>query len=286
MEFSIKHFSQLYQQITGQTLTPTSNFKIGAFGNSGEDGGISEAYFPEQNVNLGQATVPPEVCPANPPILINPHQGRHVNTAHQTNVRVNIFSTSGFDATQIDPSTVRLGGASPIGNFTRRIVGYPFPEETFVFNGLDINLPPGITTATVTGNTYTGTPFSSSVTIFNRNDSYYSAKAIQSRDTRIGRMSATELNAMAADVAATNASSVGGLSLASLTSTGSQAATPAAAASNQTAATSATPAVTVSIPKKNVVHPAHVAKVKVRVRTAVANSAARGAANAIASGAA
>ena len=59
LEFSITDFSQLYQAETGHALTPTSVIGIGAFAGSLHDGGISDAFFPENTFTLAQATVPP-----------------------------------------------------------------------------------------------------------------------------------------------------------------------------------------------------------------------------------
>ena len=139
LEFSITNFSQLYQSITGQALTAESRFSIGAFGGSADDIGISSAFFPQQSVRLGDLTPPgpppPPVCPpVSPPVLINPHGNRHINTAHPTNIRVSILGSSGFDATQIDPATVRLGGATPISSFNRQ--GQPRRVR-----GCDLRLP-------------------------------------------------------------------------------------------------------------------------------------------------
>ncbi|WZO96789.1 hypothetical protein EP7_003794 [Isosphaeraceae bacterium EP7] len=178
-EFSIKNFSQLYKLKTGADLTATSTFKVGAFGNSNDDDGISEAYFPPAPVTLGDATppvVPPPVCPpVSPPILINPHSGRHINTAHPTYIRVSVLGTSGFDVTQIDPATVRFGGAEPAFDFTRNINKDGFLDRTFVFRGLDVDLPPGYTSGTITGALTDGTTtFSSSSPVFNRDESFYS----------------------------------------------------------------------------------------------------------------
>ena len=117
LELQITHFSQLFFQITGTQLTPGATFGLGAFGGSGEDIGISEAFFPEQPVNVGAATLvtppPPPPPPVSPMILINPHSQRHVNTAHPDVIRVNVFGTSGFHVNEIIPSTVTLGGATP-----------------------------------------------------------------------------------------------------------------------------------------------------------------------------
>jgi hypothetical protein len=197
LEMSIVHFSQVYQQLTGKALTSTSLIQIGAFGNSDDDDGISEGTFPYQPFTLAQATQPPPptpptpptpvpIPPVSPPVQINPHSSRHVNTAHSENVRVTIFSTSGFDATQIDPTTVRLGGATPYTSFKRIFKGNEFAAETFVFRGIDIHLPPGITVATVTGQTFAGTKFSTSELIFNRDDSFYTIDQINGRNAHLG----------------------------------------------------------------------------------------------------
>jgi hypothetical protein len=190
LEMSITHFSQLFQQVTGKALTSTSLIQIGAFGNSDTDF-ASEAFFPLQPFSLAQATQPtppPPVPspPVSPPVQINPHSSRHVNTAHSETVRVTIFSTSGFDATQINPATVRLGGATPFTEFKRVFPGNEFAAETFVFKGLDIHLPPGITVATVTGQTFAGTQFSTSELIFNKDDSFYTLDQINARNMRLG----------------------------------------------------------------------------------------------------
>jgi hypothetical protein len=105
--------------------------------------------------------------------LINPHEHRHINTAHPTDIRVNIFGTSGFNVAEIIPSSVTLGGAHPVFAFTRFINRDEFLDETFVFRGNDINLPGGIINAPVTGQLTNGQTFSSTVQVFNRNLSFY-----------------------------------------------------------------------------------------------------------------
>ena len=186
VEFTISNFSQLYQSITGQALTAESRFSIGAFGGSADDIGISSAFFPQQSVRLGDLTPPtpvppiPPICPpVSPNVLINPHENRHVNTAHPTNVRVSVLGSSGFDATGIDPATVRLGGATPISSFTKRVNRDEFEDATFVFRGNDIQLPPGINNAEVTGSTRDGKSFATSTRVFNRDDSSYSPDAVR-----------------------------------------------------------------------------------------------------------
>ncbi len=193
LEIQIAHFSQLYQQITGNVLTPTSPLEIGAFASVIQNTGISDEIDPPLPVNLAQATVPipvvpppPVVPPVSPPVFINPHAANHVNTAHNSAVRVNVLGSSGFDPTTIIPSTVRLGdpttiattGAIPILNFEHNVNRDGFPDETFIFNGLEVQLPPGITTAEITGMTTAGQTFASSVQVFNRDATYYPQAAI------------------------------------------------------------------------------------------------------------
>ena len=89
------------------------------------------------------------------------------------------------------------------------------------------------------------------MTVFNRNDSFYSPQAISARDAKLGRTSATEnaANAMAFDVA-----SLSTLPNAAVLA-GNLSATPTTdmTAANSVPAVVSTP-ITVSIPKKNHVH--------------------------------
>ncbi len=166
LEFDIKNFSQLYQEVTGQALTSSTVFNVGAFGGSGQDIGIGEAFFPEQPVTLSQATVPP-TPPISPPILINPHEHRVIDTAHRDLVRVYVQGTSGFDVTTINPATVELNGAKPIAHFTRHFPHSEFLNATYVFVGSDINLPAGSTTATFTAQTFSGQQITTSKQVLN-----------------------------------------------------------------------------------------------------------------------
>ncbi len=204
LEYSITHFSQLYQQITGHALTPTSVISIGASAGSGDDDGINEEIFHFQPVNIGTATTVPPVIPPPPPppppvivelfqptILINPHENRHINTAHYDNIRVTVLGSSSFDPTQIDPSTVRFGGAAPIAEFPRIQLHDGIESETFVFKGTDVNLPGGFTVAPITGQTVGGVQFSGAELVFNRNDSFYSQSQIRARDLRLAKIGAT-----------------------------------------------------------------------------------------------
>jgi len=189
LEFDITHFSELYLRETGKALTPASVIGLGAAAGSGDDPGIGEAFFPEQKFALGTATtLPPAVCPpASPPVLINPHQNRHINTAHETLIRASVLGSSGFDVSQIDPATVTLGGAHPVFSFDRFINKDNWADATFVFRGSDVHLPRGFTEATLAGRLTTGTSFSSSERVFNRDASYYSAAADRAASARQAR---------------------------------------------------------------------------------------------------
>jgi len=192
-ELQIAHFSQLYQQVTGQVLTPASNISIGAFANLSQDPGLSDEFFPPQPLNVAAITKPvvippvPVPCPpVSPPIFVNPHQNYHINSAHSSAVRVSVLGSSGFDPTTIVPSSVRFGdpatiattGATPILNFENNVNHDQFPDETFVFNGLNVNLPAGVTQAEIIGTTTLGTTFASTVKVFNRDVSYYTQAQI------------------------------------------------------------------------------------------------------------
>lgn len=191
-EFNINNFSKVYRGQTNQDLTPQTNIGVGALAGSDFDF-ATEAFFPPQAVNIGRATVPvpvpptPPVCPPlEPPVLINPHQNSHINTAHPTDIKVNVFGASRFDVNKIVASSVRLGGAAPIFSFTRRINKDPYLDATFVFRGTDVVLPPGIIDARVTGNLNDGTTFDSVRRVFNRDYSFYSNAAIAAQQRRQG----------------------------------------------------------------------------------------------------
>ncbi len=171
LEFSITNFSQLYLQETGHPLTPSSVIGIGAFGGSELDGGISKSFFPENTFTLAQATVPPPNPPPSPPILINPHEHRIIDTHHRDLVRVSIFGTSGFPVSSINPSSVELDGAHAIAHITRKVHRDEFPFATYVFVADQMTLPTGLTTATLTGETNSGVAFSTQKDVLNIPDS-------------------------------------------------------------------------------------------------------------------
>ena len=200
LEFNIDNFSKVYLAETGKALTPQTVIGVGAYAGSNADF-ATEAFFPSLNVPIGAATVPVPVMktcpPLEPPVLINPHHGSHINTAHPTDIRVNVFGQARFDVTKIIPSTVHLGGATPIFSFTRHINKDPYLDATFVFKGTDVVLPPGIIDAHVTGNLTDGTSFDSVRRIFNRNYSFYSQAAIAAQQKRLAAKGETSTQATA-----------------------------------------------------------------------------------------
>ncbi len=167
LEFSITHFSQLYKDFTGKALTPNSVVYVGGFAGSDQDATTSKAFIPSEPVVISEATSPNSCPPASPPILINPHEHRVIDTSHRDLVRVYVQGTSGFNVDTINPATVSLNGALPIAEFTRHFPHSEFPVETFVFVGKDINLPAGYTTATFTAQTYSGQQITSSKQVLN-----------------------------------------------------------------------------------------------------------------------
>jgi hypothetical protein len=171
LEFAIKDFSQLYLAETGKALTPNSKIGIGAFAGSLDDIGISDAFFPETTFTLSQATIPPGNPGPSPPILINPHEHRIIDTEHRDLVRVSIFGTSGFPVNEINPSTVELDGAHAVAHVTRKVRRDEFPFATYVFVADQLNLPAGLTTATLTGQTNSGVSFESQKDVLNIPDS-------------------------------------------------------------------------------------------------------------------
>jgi hypothetical protein len=167
LEFSISHFSQLYQDITGKPLTPNTVIYVGGFAGSDQDYTTSKAFIPSQSVLISAATSPNTCPPASPSILINPHEHRVIDTSHRDLVRVYVEGTSGFDVTTINPATVSLDGALPIAHFTRHFPHSEFLNATYVFVGSDIKLPAGYTTATFTAQTYSGQQITSSKQVLN-----------------------------------------------------------------------------------------------------------------------
>ncbi len=168
LEFSISDFSQLFLAETGHALTPSSVIGIGAFAGNDSTAHIGDAFFPENTFTLAQATLPvPATPPLSPPILINPHEHRIIDTKHRDLVRVSVFGTSGFPVSSINPATVELDGVAPIAHFTRKVRRDEFPFETFVFVANKLTLPAGLTPATLTGQTFSGASIETSKDVLN-----------------------------------------------------------------------------------------------------------------------
>ena len=140
---------------------------MGGFAGSTEDLTVTKAFFPSQPVHISAATLPSTCPPASPPILINPHEHRVIDTSHRDLVRVYVQGTSGFDVTTINPATVELNGACPIAHFTRHFPHSEFLVATYVFVGSDIHLPAGYTTATFTAQTFSGQQITTSKQVLN-----------------------------------------------------------------------------------------------------------------------
>ncbi len=180
LEFTITNFSQLYLAETGHALTSSSVIGVGATAGNSSTAHINDAYFPENTFTLAQATVPtptptppptptptpPSVAPS-PPILINPHEHRIIDTGHRDLVRVSVFGTSGVPVSLINPATVKLDGAASIAHITRKVKRNEFPFQTYVFVADQLNLPSGLTTATLTGQTTNGVAFSTQKDVLN-----------------------------------------------------------------------------------------------------------------------
>jgi hypothetical protein len=209
LELQITNFSQVYKEKTGKDLTPDSVIGFGAFGAAGE-GGISEAFLPPQYV-LARDVSPfvPPVCPPcppppplNPPVIINIHEHRHVNTAHPERVRAYLFGTSAFDVRAVNQDSVRLGApgstdpadAQPVDRLFRDVNRDGFLDEVIVFRGDQIKgLQPGFTQAELRGQLNDGRVFASSGNIFNRDPASYAPSQIaQVRARESARQVATE----------------------------------------------------------------------------------------------
>ncbi|MEO6810306.1 MAG: hypothetical protein ABI353_14415 [Isosphaeraceae bacterium] len=205
-ELQITNFSQVYKEKTGKDLTPDSPIGFGAFGAAGE-GGISEAFLPPQYVLARDASpVVPPVCPPcpplNPPVIINIHEHRHVNTAHPERVRAYLFGTSAFDVRAVNQDSVRLGApgstdpadAQPVDRLFRDVNHDGFLDEVIVFRGDQIKgLQPGFTRAELRGQLNDGQVFASSGNIFNRDPTSYKPNQMaQVRARESARQVATE----------------------------------------------------------------------------------------------
>lgn len=187
-EFSITNFSEVFATFNpGEELNPDSVFSVGIFANNPFATG-NGTQINLRDVVVGDATLP-DICPDTPPVIINPHENSHVNTAHPSDVRVVVFGTATFDVDTIIPETVTVGGALPFAAMPPRdINGDSFPDQVFLFNGSEITLPPGFSNAVVEGDLTTGGMFSSAARVFNRDASYYSAHDLALQEARQERL--------------------------------------------------------------------------------------------------
>jgi hypothetical protein len=188
-EFQIRDFSQLYQLKSGQPFNRDTVFNVGLFSRAANDAAGEDFKPADTPVRLGLDPIP-DCPPLSPPVQINPHASRHVNTAHPNYVRVTVFGTSGFRVRNIDPGSVRFAGAQPLFRFIRRVNADNFPDQTFVFDGSQLDLPPGRPFAAITGlydDPATGqqVPFSSGHRVFVRTRESFSPQERQEQQRRL-----------------------------------------------------------------------------------------------------
>jgi hypothetical protein len=169
LEFTITHFSQLYQAETGTPMTPNSVIYVGTQAGSSNDGGINELFFPPtSSFTIASATLPGTCPPQSPTIYVNPHEHRIVDTLHRDLIRVTILGTSGFHVQDINPSTVTLDGVHAVAHITRKVRRDEFPMATYVFVADQLNLAPGLNNVTLSGTLKNGlTTFTSSKAVLN-----------------------------------------------------------------------------------------------------------------------
>ncbi len=167
LEFSITHFSQLYQMETGKPMTSSSVVYIGAQGGSAAPDFISDTLIPGQAFTISAATLPSTCPPQSPTIYVNPHEHRIIDTLHRDLIRVTIVGTSGFNVRDINPSTVTLDGVHAIAHITRKVRRDEFPFATYVFVADQLHLPPGLNNVTISGTLNDGEAFTSSKAVLN-----------------------------------------------------------------------------------------------------------------------
>lgn len=134
---------------------------------------------PSNNTSMVKARViGPEACP---PVLVNPHENGVIYTvqsvANTSLIRVNIFGTKYLDVSKINPATVNMSGAVPVGNFMKKINADSYMDRTFIFAGNDPafkNLTAGFNTVIIAGQTTNGQSFDTQAIIYNVNTGPYS----------------------------------------------------------------------------------------------------------------
>jgi hypothetical protein len=100
----------------------------------------------------GRMLVSVDVRPRRDANRINPNSSQNINVA--------VFSAKGFDATTLDPNTVRFGGtgteAAPINNARRDVDGDGRQDLVARFRIQELGIQCGDTSATLTGQTSSG----------------------------------------------------------------------------------------------------------------------------------
>jgi hypothetical protein len=167
LEFSITHFSQLYQMETGKALTSSSVFYVGAQGGSALPNRIGDMLLPPQAVTVGAATQPGTCPPQSPTIFVNPHEHRIIDSLHRDLIRATIVGTSGFNVEDINPSTVTLDGVHAVAHITRKLRNDEFPIATYVFVANQLHLHKGLNNVTLSGTLNNGEAFTSSKAVLN-----------------------------------------------------------------------------------------------------------------------
>jgi len=103
----------------------------------------------------GPVTVSVDISPKSDQNRINPNSNKNINVA--------IFSLGGFDATKVDPKTVRFGAsgteAAPIHAAIRDVHGNGTPDMLLRFQIPNTGIKCGDTSATLTGQTFGGVSF-------------------------------------------------------------------------------------------------------------------------------
>ena len=169
MEFTITHFSQLYQQETGKPLTSSSVIYIGTQAGSSNDGGINEIASPQGSSFSDRCRHAPRDLPAA--IADDLRQSARASNRRHTPSR-------------FDPShhrgdvRVQRQGHQPLdgdpGRRPRHRSRHPegpagrVPIATYVFVADQLHLPPGLNNVTLSGTLENGlTTFSSSRAVLN-----------------------------------------------------------------------------------------------------------------------
>ena len=105
---------------------------------------------------------------SRPPILVNPHEHRVIDTAHRDLVRVYILGTSGFDVTTINPATVSARRGQADRPLHPPLPAQRVPESRPTSSSARTSTcPPGYTTATFTAQTFSGQQITTSKQVLN-----------------------------------------------------------------------------------------------------------------------